>query len=59
LVGERDGLGTGTVARDAPVPFGKETVVPLAVTVVVPALPLVLTAIPVEERVTRLLGELL
>jgi hypothetical protein len=40
-------------------PFGKETVIQLVVTVVLPALPLVLTVIPLEELVKRLLGALL
>jgi hypothetical protein len=42
-----------------PFPFGKETVIPLAVTVVLPGLPLVLTVIPLEELIKRLLGALL
>lgn len=42
-----------------PFPFGKETVLPLVVTVVLPGLPLVLTVIPLEELVKRLLGALL
>jgi hypothetical protein len=40
-------------------PFGKETVIQLVVTVALPALPLVLTVIPLEELVKRLLGALL
>jgi hypothetical protein len=47
------------VQRMRPFPFGKETVIPLAVTVVLPGLPLVLTVIPLEELVKRLLGALL
>ena len=39
-----------------PFPFGKETVLQLIVTVVLPGLPLVLTVIPLEELVKRLLG---
>ena len=42
-----------------PFPFGKDTVIQLAVTVVLPGLPLVLTVIPLEELVKRLLGALL
>jgi hypothetical protein len=42
-----------------PFPFGKETVVQLAATVVLPGLPLVLTVIPLEELVKGLLGALL
>src|SRR6266581_419236 len=42
-----------------PFPFGKETVIPLVVTVVLPGLPLVLTVMPLEELVKRLLGALL
>ncbi len=42
-----------------PFPFGKETVIQLVVTVVLPGLPLVLTVIPLEELVKRLLGALL
>jgi hypothetical protein len=40
-------------------PFGKETVIPLVLTVVLPGLPLVLTVIPLEELVKHLLGALL
>ncbi len=47
------------VRRMRPFPFGKETVIPLALTVVLPGLPLVLTVIPLEELVKRLLGALL
>jgi hypothetical protein len=42
-----------------PFPFGKETIIQIVVTVVLPALPLVLTVIPLEELVKRLLGALL
>ena len=42
-----------------PFPFGKETVTQLVVMVVLPGLPLVLTVIPLEELVKRLLGALL
>jgi len=42
-----------------PFPFGRETVIQLVVTVVLPGLPLVLTVIPLEELVKRLLGALL
>lgn len=40
-------------------PFGKETVTQLIATVMLPGLPLVLTVIPLEEVVKRLLGILL
>jgi hypothetical protein len=42
-----------------PFPFGRETVAQLVATVVLPGLPLVLTVIPLEELVKRLLGILL
>jgi hypothetical protein len=42
-----------------PFPFGKETLIQLAVVTALPALPLVLTVIPLEELVKRLLGALL
>ena len=42
-----------------PFPFGRETVIQLAVTVVLPGLPLVLTVIPLDELAKRLLGALL
>jgi hypothetical protein len=55
-----DLAGSFDVVREMrPFPFGKETLIPLAVTVVLPALPLVLTVIPLEELVKRLLGALL
>ena len=55
-----DLAGSFDVVREMrPFPFGKENVIPLAVTVVLPALPLVLTVIPLEELVKRLLGALL
>jgi len=41
-----------------PFPFGKETVIPLVVTTVLPGLPLVLTVIPLEELFKRLVGAL-
>jgi hypothetical protein len=47
------------VRRMQPLPFGKETIVRLAVTTALPALPLVLTVIPLEELVKRLLGAIL
>jgi hypothetical protein len=47
------------VRRMRPFPFGKETVIPLVVTTVLPGLPLVLTVIPLEELGKRLLGALL
>jgi hypothetical protein len=40
-------------------PFGRETVTQLVATVVLPGLPLVLTVIPLEDLVKRLLGILL
>jgi hypothetical protein len=49
-----------TVIREMrPFPFGKEAVIPLVATVVLPGLPLVLTVIPLEELVRRLVGALL
>jgi hypothetical protein len=52
--------GSFTVIREMrPFPFGKEAVIPLAATIVLPGLPLVLTVIPLEELVRRLLGALL
>jgi hypothetical protein len=47
------------VRRMQTVPFGKETLVSLVVTTALPALPLVLTVIPLEELVKRLLGAIL
>ena len=41
------------------VPFYKETLVPLVLSTALPALPLVLTVIPLEELVKRLLGAIL
>ena len=46
------------VRRMRPFPFGKETVIPLVVTTVLPGLPLVLTVIPLEELFKRLVGAL-
>ena len=52
--------GSFTVIREMrPFPFGKEAIIPLVATVVLPGLPLVLTVIPLEELVKRLLGALL
>lgn len=52
--------GSFTVVREMrPFPFGKEAVIPLVAKVVLPGLPLVLTVIPLEELVKRLLGALL
>ena len=42
-----------------PVPFGKETLVRLVATAALPALPLVLTVVLLEELVKRLLGAIL
>ena len=42
-----------------PFPFGRETLILLVVVTALPALPLVLTVIPLEELVKRLLGALL
>ena len=47
------------VRRMQPFPFGKEMLLPLALTIALPALPLVLTVIPLNELVKRLLGALL
>jgi hypothetical protein len=47
------------VRRMRPFPFGRETVIPILVTTVLPGLPLVLTVIPLEELFKRLVGALL
>ena len=47
------------VKRMQTVPFYKETLVPLVLSTALPALPLVLTVIPLEELVKRLLGAIL
>jgi hypothetical protein len=39
-----------------PFPFGKEAVIQLVVITVLPVLPLVLTMVPLEELITKLLG---
>ena len=45
------------VIRDIqPFPFGKGTVILLVVVILIPVLPLVLTMIPLEELITKLLG---
>jgi hypothetical protein len=45
------------VIRDInPFPFGKDTVIQLAFFTVLPGLPLVLTMIPLEELIMKLLG---
>jgi len=45
------------VIRDIkPFPFGKDTVIQLVVLTILPSLPLVLTMIPLEELITKLLG---
>jgi len=45
------------VIRDIqPFPFGKDTVIQLVVITLLPILPLVLTMIPLEELITKLLG---
>jgi hypothetical protein len=45
------------VIRDIqPFPFGKDTVILLIVITLIPVLPLVLTMIPLEELITKLLG---
>ena len=41
------------------VPFGKETIVVVAITLALPLAPLVLTMVPLEELVRRLVGLLL
>lgn len=51
--------GAASRWRRGPVPFGKETIIQLVATIVLRALPLVLTEIPLEEVVRRLLGALL
>ena len=51
--------GFDVVRGMRPFPFGRETVIQLVVTVVLPGLPLVLTVIPLEELVKRLLGAFL
>ena len=52
--------GSFTVIREMrPFPFGREAVIPLVATIVLPGLPLVLTVIPLGELVKRLLGALL
>jgi hypothetical protein len=48
------------VVRDIkPFPFGKDAVIQLVVFVLLPGLPLVLTMIPLEELITKLLGAVL
>ena len=47
------------VRRMRPFPFGKEKVIPLVVTTVLPGLPLVRTVIPLDELVKRLVGAIL
>ncbi|MCI0472576.1 MAG: hypothetical protein L0Y76_03235 [Ignavibacteria bacterium] len=42
-----------------PVPFGKDTVIQLIVITVIPVLPLLLTMIPLDELLTRLLQTVL
>jgi hypothetical protein len=45
------------VIRDIkPFPFGRDTVIQLVVITLIPVLPLVLTMIPLEELITKLLG---
>jgi hypothetical protein len=45
------------VIRDIqPFPFGRDTVIQLVVITLLPILPLVLTMIPLEELITKLLG---
>jgi hypothetical protein len=45
------------VIRDInPFPFGRDTVIQLVVLTILPGLPLVLTMIPLEELITKLLG---
>jgi hypothetical protein len=45
------------VIRDIqPLPFGRDTVIQLVVITLLPILPLVLTMIPLEELITKLLG---
>jgi hypothetical protein len=48
------------VIRDVkPFPFGRDAVILLVVCVLLPGLPLVLTMIPLEELITKLLGALI
>jgi hypothetical protein len=45
------------VVRDInPFPFGRDTIIQLAFFTVLPGLPLVLTMIPLEELITKLVG---
>ncbi len=45
------------VIRDIkPFPFGRDAVILLVVLILLPGLPLVLTMIPLEELITKLLG---
>ena len=40
-------------------PFGRQTIMTLAIVIALPYLPLLLTMIPFEELVTRILGKLI
>ena len=42
-----------------PFPFGKDTVIQLVVITLIPVLPLILTMIPLEELIAKLLGAIL
>ena len=42
-----------------PFPFGRDTVIQLVVFTLLPVVPLVLTMIPLEELITKLLGAVL
>ena len=49
----------GVVREIRPVPFGKETIVPIALATVIPLLPLLLTVVPAATIVKGLFGLLL
>jgi hypothetical protein len=52
--------GSFSVVRSMrPLPFGKETIVQLVVTTALPGLPLLLTVMPLDEIVKKLVGALL
>jgi len=66
LVGSADiqsladlGASFDVVREMRPFPFGRDNVIQLSVTAMLPGLPLVLTVIPLEELIQRLLGALL
>jgi hypothetical protein len=66
LVGSADiqsladlGNSMAVIREMRPVPFGKETVIQLAVVTALPLLPLALTVFPLDELIRRVLGVLL